>query len=155
MPGSHPYSQEPLPSNTKQTSDLDVAGSVAIIAIHGVGRHEPGASAEAIATLLSSLGRKDRAADYAGSQPPYAGFDEHSIEVPLERVATEFRASASGAKSISGKILSAANDHHQYNFWQKFWGVFNERRGFLADPRNPGPKVPGGSAKSASALPAA
>jgi hypothetical protein len=156
MPGSHPYSQEPLlTAQNSQNSDSDRVGSVAIIAIHGVGRHEPGASAEAIATLLSSLGRKDRAADYAGSQPPYAGFDEHSIEVPLERVATEFRASASGAKSTSGKILSAANDHHQYNFWQKFWGVFNERRGFLADPQNPGPKVPGGSAKSASALPAA
>jgi hypothetical protein len=150
MPGSLPHSREPLLAQKSQNSDSGPGGSVAVIAIHGVGRHVPGASAEAIATLLSSLGRKDASADQVPAEPPYAGFDEYSIEVPLARVETQFEPSLTGAKSISGKVLSAANDHHQFTFWQKFWGMFNERRGFLAQPPGNAPGGPGDSSKAAT-----
>jgi hypothetical protein len=105
------------------------SGRVAVIAIHGVGRHAPGASADAVATLLLSLGRNSgsqndpAAAAIAVELPPYSGFVTTSIDVPLRPV----QSPSEDAKK--------ANDRHQPDFFSRVWGLFNERRGFLAESR--------------------
>ncbi|MFL6311904.1 MAG: hypothetical protein ACJ71W_07340 [Terriglobales bacterium] len=78
---------------------------VAVIAVHGVGKHEPGSSAQAMAELL--LGLNAYTAPAHGS--PYTGFDATKIEVPLP----------------GPKVFSA----HQAE--PDSW--FEERRGFFAD----------------------
>jgi hypothetical protein len=55
------------------------AARVAVIAVHGVGKHEPGSSAQAMAGLLLGL---NAYADPPQSSP-YCGFDATKIDVPL------------------------------------------------------------------------
>jgi hypothetical protein len=119
MPGSSPLSREPLLAEKSPNSQLEPKGSAAIIAIHAVGRHLTGASAEVIATLVSSLGRPDRSADPETAHPYCPGFREYSIEVPLARVATEFQRSTTNMKTISKNTLSDDKDQHQCTFWQR------------------------------------
>jgi hypothetical protein len=52
---------------------------VAVIAVHGVGKHEPGSSAQAMAGLLLGL----NAYRDPPTSSPYSGFDATKIEVPL------------------------------------------------------------------------
>jgi hypothetical protein len=109
----------PIPdSNTEAAAP---PRQVAVIAIHGVGRHEPGASAEAIATLLASQDRADNSQAYRTlpKGPRHvSGFDIETIEVPLAAVATEH-----------------VPPQPRKTLWKKIITVFDERRGFLADQR--------------------
>jgi hypothetical protein len=107
--------------------------NVAVIAIHGVGRHAPGASAEAVATLLLSMektGHEEhnadelRQADQAKKSPLYSGFEIDSIDVPLRPVLSP--------PEDAGK----ANERYQQGLFARVWGIFDERRGFLSETRN-------------------
>jgi hypothetical protein len=98
---------------------------VAVIAIHGVGQHISGASAEAVSSLLESIGREDGRAE-SNPNRPYFGFAVDQIEVPLRAVYTE---------DLQHR---QANERYQNNWWTKLWGVFDERRGFLALQRQRG-----------------
>src|SRR5687768_11914170 len=52
------------------------ARQIAVIAVHGVGNHERGGPARAIADLLLNT-----------SGAPYSGFEAHNVRVPLRPVA--------------------------------------------------------------------
>jgi hypothetical protein len=106
--------------------------NVAVIAIHGVGQHAPGASAEAIATLLLSMdktGHEEGSADelrqaHQGKKSPlYSGFEIDSIDVPLRPV-------------LSPPVdAEEANERYQEGLFERLWGIFDERRGFLSETR--------------------
>jgi hypothetical protein len=130
-------------------STAQIPPTVAVIAIHGVGQHPPGASAQALADLLASVGRRDANADPLSPGINYSSFAIQSIEVPLSAVATEYTPTAT-QKSKTGRRLSLANDRHQTTLWQKIFGAFDERRGFLAE-KSDASRVVGGSAKTAAA----
>ena len=125
---SHEVKSEPV-------AQLNSEGSnVAVIAIHGVGHHLSGASADAVSTLLFSIGRSgggNHASDIPESAPPYSGFVTTSINVPLRPVQSPPDEAA------------IANDRHQPSLLSRIWGVFNERRGFLAAAREKADYVPG------------
>lgn len=138
MSSRPPHIPESAPASSLPPPRASEPSTVAIIAIHGVGRHAPGASAEALATLLTSLGRED-AAQRDLEVPPattaqYAGFDIRSIEVPVAAVATS-RLVEMSATTERGRPRTTANDRHQSGLLAKIWGVFDERRGFLAAKR--------------------
>jgi hypothetical protein len=142
---SQPAPQSPeavSPAASAQNPGSKLLPAVAVIAIHGVGRHAPGSSAEALATLLSSIGRKDGQADHIPHAAPYAGFDTLSIEIPLAPVATEHAVLPGAPLSKYGKPLSSANDQLNRTRWQRIWGVFDERRGFLAAQRDKAAQAP-------------
>jgi len=125
-------------SHPAKTQDRNVA----VIAIHGVGQHEPGASAAAVATLLLSMeksdteegvdraGNEDRSADEAKpadqpkKSPRYFGFEIDSVDIPLHPV-------------ISPTAdTEDANKRYQQGWLEKLWGIFDERRGFLSNTRS-------------------
>jgi hypothetical protein len=121
------------------------APNVAVIAIHGVGQHLSGASAEAVSTLLLSIGRDSSGIGGGTSDneprnesqekpakpaPPYSGFVTTSIDVPLRPV----QSPAEDAK--------VANDRKQSSLLSSVWGMFNERRGYLAATRYNSEYVP-------------
>jgi hypothetical protein len=143
-----PHIPDAVPESRERSPRVNPHSTVAVIAIHGVGRHLPGASAEALATLLASMGRKDGEADHISYAPPYEGFDTLSIEVPLAPVTAEHPVSPTAPESKSGQPLSLTNDHFNRTFWEKAWGVFDERRGFLAESRDDVAQTPSGSSKA-------
>lgn len=108
---------------------------IAVVAIHGVGRHTPGSSADAVATLLLSLGRRGSSPSEqtpsaeVEEPPPYSGFISTSIDIPLRPVQSP------------PKDAEKANDREQQGLLAHVWGLFDERRGFLAETR----KKKGGS----------
>jgi hypothetical protein len=113
--------------------------NVAVIAIHGVGQHLSGVSAEAVCTLLMSIGRSGAAAnpETTGGQssppvPPYSGFVATSIDVPLRPVQSP------------SEDASVANDRTQHSLLSSIWGIFDERRGYLAAARKDSDYVPHG-----------
>jgi hypothetical protein len=106
---------------------------VAVIAIHGVGRHAPGASAEAVATLLLSIrnginaaardsGKTNAAGNFNG-RPLYSGCVTSAIDVPLRPV------------NSPSRDADRANDRDQQSWFSRLWGLFDERRGFLSQAR--------------------
>ena len=106
--------------------------NVAVIAIHGVGRHAPGASAEAVATLLLSMDKTGKEGgggdelnrpDQAKKSPLYSGFEIESIDVPVRPVLSP--------PEDAGK----ANERYQQGLVERLWGIFDERRGFLSETR--------------------
>jgi hypothetical protein len=128
------------------------SANVAVIAIHGVGRHPPGASAEALATLLASLGREDFARQAQASPAAaarYASFDSQAIEVPVAAVATAQLVSGA-LVAEDGRQVTSANDRHQRSLASKIWGVFDERRGFLAEQRMESAVRPASTGKNAA-----
>jgi hypothetical protein len=88
---------------------------VAVVAVHGVGHHQTGASSDAIANLLSGLG------GYAS--PPgtasYNSFVTHPIQFPLP-----------GANFFPSQ--RTAPPTRPRGFWSWFGGLFEERRGYFA-----------------------
>jgi hypothetical protein len=137
MSSHPPVSPDPARSSPAQNAAPEPLPTVAVIAIHGVGQHAPGSSAEAMSTLLNSLGREDRRPDTQPHERPYTGFVINSIDVPVRPVLTEDikqKERADTGESQPGKP-TAANDRYQNSWWAKFWGVFDERRGFLAAQR--------------------
>jgi hypothetical protein len=121
--------------NTEVTSE---DRNVAVIAIHGVGQHLSGASADAVATLLLSMGRngpdeknngKSESAPKSDSEEkktrpaPYHGFVATSIDVPLRPV----QSPAGGVKD--------ANYRNEGSVLSHIWHMFDERRGYLAKVR--------------------
>src|ERR1700761_9591525 len=61
-----------------------ISPNVAIVAIHGVGQHLSGASADAVSTLLMSIERDKVVTDGQEEGPAtYSGFVATSIAVPL------------------------------------------------------------------------
>jgi hypothetical protein len=120
-----PESASPLSSD---------AANVAVIAIHGVGQHLSGASADAVSTLLLSIGRSGRGkqtSEIPQPAPLYSGFVATSIDVPLRPVQSPPAEAA------------IANDRHQPSPLSRIWGIFNERRGYLAATREKADYVPG------------
>jgi hypothetical protein len=113
--------------------------NVAVIAIHGVGQHLSGASADAVATLLLSLGRNESGGTHHGKgksapksesgekktrpAPPYSGFVATSIDVPLRPI-----------QSPTGG-LKDANYRNEGSLLSHIWHMFDERRGYLAKAR--------------------
>ncbi len=92
-PGPHPAGS----GETSHTHSAPKQPLIAVIAIHGVGRHEPGASAQDVATLLTSLGREDNHLSIAAADktvPLYPGFLTESLVIPLHPVITEETAQA-------------------------------------------------------------
>src|SRR5271168_2164212 len=148
MPSHPPAIPEQPPERTRHITEHTEHPTVAVIAIHGVGRHAPGSSAEALATLLSSIGRKNGQADHIPHAPLYAGFDALSSGVPLAPVATEHAVLPGAPLSKYGKPLSSANDQLNRSFWQRVWGMFDERRGFLAEQRDGVAQVPSDPSKA-------
>jgi hypothetical protein len=111
---------------------LDADNSqVAVIAIHGVGQHLSGASAEAVSTLLLSIGREVDAHQTSLQMPgpAYSGFTAKSIGVPLRRVQSP------------PDEASVANDRGQRSFLSRLWGIFDERRGYLAASRQQAARI--------------
>jgi hypothetical protein len=93
---------------------------VAVIAIHGVGQHSPGASASAVSTLLMNLGRSTADAMNRKGSPPYPGFTQVPIEIPLRPV------------MASPQETKFANERQAPSLLSRIWHAFDERRGFLA-----------------------
>lgn len=117
--------------------DPKVGGSVpniAVIAIHGVGAHLSGASAEAVATLLTSVGRDMPMED--GGPPLYSPFVANSIGIPLRPVQAPRKAAQEANYRKDGRWLA------------RVWGVFDERRGYLAKARKDPRFEPSGYNKS-------
>jgi hypothetical protein len=112
---------------------------VAVIAIHGVGQHVSGASANAVADLLLSMGRENGNGEQQGNERTgqlYSGFASTSIEVPLRKVESPlvvFRPFEFSKPTPLRPIKRA---------FLRLWGMFDERRGFLAlRRRTPGPRL--------------
>jgi hypothetical protein len=136
----HAHSQHAEPKHETSHHEQAQGRNVAVIAIHGVGQHEPGASAAAVATLLLSMdnsdtegvdraGNEDPRADQArrAGQPessrPYCAFEIGSVDVPLHPV-------------LSPPVdAEDANERYQQSWFARFWGIFDERRGFLSKTR--------------------
>src|SRR5271154_3295232 len=150
MPSNPPHTPDAVSESRESSPRVNPHPTVAVVAIHGVGRHAPGASAEALATLLASLGRA-HAAQRNPDAPPqrpaqYAGFDIRAIDVPVAAVATAKLVQMSAAFE-GGRALTTANDRHQTSIFAKIWGVFDERRGFLAERRIESAAPPPASAR--------
>jgi len=121
--------------------------NVAIIAIHGVGQHLSGASAGAVSTLLMSIGKSMAGKENVGEEdigpkkqneepspepaPLYSGFVATSIDVPLRPV------------QAPPDEATGANERHQDTWLSTVWGIFDERRGYLAAARKNANYVPG------------
>lgn len=104
--------------------------NVAVIAIHGVGQHQLGASATSVSTLLLSIGRERNGQNTSGasSAPPYPGFVARSVDVPLRPV-----------QSPPDEVDKANYRSHGSRWWSRIWGIFDERRGYLAARRQDKP----------------
>jgi hypothetical protein len=112
---------------------------VAVIAIHGVGQHLPGASADAVSTLLLSIGRNRVVRGKDDPPPPacpYSGFATKAIDVPLRPVQAPPEASTD------------ANYRKEGNWLSRAWSIFDERRGYLAKAREDAAFVPYGYDKN-------
>jgi hypothetical protein len=112
---------------------------VAVIAIHGVGQHLPGASADAVSTLLLAMGRNRVVMgndDPPSPACPYSGFVTKAIDVPLRPV------------QAPPEAASQANYRKKGNWLSRAWGIFDERRGYLAKARENAGFVPYGYDKS-------
>jgi hypothetical protein len=101
--------------------------NVAVIAIHGVGQHLSGASADAVSTLLLSLDRNGS----QGQPARYSGFDIKSISVPLRPV----QSPPDDVKIANDRVAKGSN-----KWWSRLWGIFDERRGYLYARRKDKPK---------------
>lgn len=112
--------------------------NVAVIAIHGVGQHLSGASADAVSTLLMSIGRdtdvKEKGNERGQNEttPPYSGFVTTSIDVPLRPVQAPQKGGTDANYRNEGSRLS------------RVWGIFDERRGYLAKARKDADFIPFG-----------
>jgi hypothetical protein len=115
-------------SNSTASSEPALKKNVAIIAIHGVGQHISGASADAVSTLLTSIGRDKVVTDKskeAAPAPPYSGFTSVPINVPLRPIqAAQDYANEANVRSGQGSLMA------------RLWSIFDERRGYLAQARN-------------------
>jgi hypothetical protein len=112
-------------SNSSEKVNVDGA-PVAIIAIHGVGHHLSGVSADAVATLLQSLERSRTGKEnneIRTLSPPYSGFITTAIDVPLRPVQSP------------PEDATMANYQNKQSLISRIWGIFNERRGYLAATR--------------------
>jgi hypothetical protein len=89
---------------------------VAVVAVHGVGRHATGASADAMANLLSGINGYLR----PPGASPYTNFVTQPIQVPLPGAGffPSFRAVAPPART---------------SFWRRIGKPFEERRDFFAE----------------------
>lgn len=127
-------SHNPNPAQSSQTKQLTSDdANVAVIAIHGVGQHPPGVSADAVATLLQSIGRCNVAMENDRTrelEAPYSGFIAGSVDVPLRPVQSPT------------EDARMANYRGQRSWVSTVWGIFNERRGYLAAARAQGDYVP-------------
>jgi hypothetical protein len=129
--------------HTKEQHSADVKSelasgdpNVAVIAIHGVGQHLSGASADAVSTLLMSIRREEvtwGAGKEKGAEPAsfYSGFVATSIDVPLRPI----QAPQDGPNDANYRKEDG-------NSWRRMWTMFDERRGYLAKARGkPGEKI--------------
>ncbi len=104
--------EETVVSNPADPVERGGRERVAVIAVHGVGKHEPGSSAQGMADLL--LGMNAFTDPQSGS--PYQDFNCEKIEVPLPGPAV-FKQDLGRPKEL----------------WDRMRTVFEERRGFFAD----------------------
>jgi hypothetical protein len=97
---------------------------VALVAVHGVGRHETGASADAMANLLSGI-------NGYSSPPgasPYTNFVTQPIQVPLP---------GAGFFPLLRRVLTKKEleELAKKGFWRRLHNPFEERREFFVDER--------------------
>lgn len=89
----------------------DASSRVAVIAIHGVGYHESGASAESVTDLLEGV----RASRAAGSQPLYGSFAPQEVQIALpppirkDKVKRKFEYSLSAMEERRGRFQDLAS----------------------------------------------
>jgi hypothetical protein len=133
-PLEKPHSHDPQLGSQRIPHD----GNVAVIAIHGVGRHLPGASAGAVSTLLMSIGRNTGASETEKRRgtnenaPPYSGFATMPIDIPLRPT-----------QAPEGEA-EIANYRDKGSWLFRVWHLFDERRGYLARARKEADFVPSG-----------
>ena len=120
-----PPAEERSKNKTNPESSQGGHETVALLAIHGVGQHPYGASADAVSTLLLSIGRNGGPEAELGAVaiPPYSGFVTTSLDVPLRPVQSAPEEAQQANERPSGSPLS------------KLWNLFDERRGFIANLR--------------------
>lgn len=144
-------SSDPTSASYRETqqiqSDSRVDGTdnpnVAIIAIHGVGQHLSGASADAVSTLLMSIGREKvvtRKWKEEEQTPPYSGFVGTPIDVPLRPIqAPQLEPNDANYRKEdgeqNGKEDTKDGGKGDINLWRRIWTAFDERRGHLARAR--------------------
>ena len=117
----------PEPPNTAQGNAAEAPArpiTVAVVAVHGVGRHETGASADAMANLLSGI-------NGYSSPPgasPYTNFVTQPIQVPLP---------GAGFFPLLRRAPTKTEleDLTKKSFWRRFRNPFEERRDFFVDER--------------------
>lgn len=133
-PASSSYSETQPTEGASRLDDADNP-NVAIIAIHGVGQHLSGASADAVSTLLMSIGREKvvtRKWKEEEPAPPYSGFVGTPIDVPLRPIQAP-------------QEDDEANRRNEGEHWfSRIWRMFDERRGYLAEVRKSPRYVPPG-----------
>lgn len=113
-------------STDAETVAPSSAPNVALIAIHGVGQHLSGASADAVSTLLMSIEREKVVTNgekEGEGTPPYSGFVATSIDVPVRPL------------QAPQLYPNQANCRKDGNWLRRLWSIFDERRGYLAETR--------------------
>jgi len=105
-----------IPAQVAAAEALAPPAIVAVVAVHGVGRHETGASADAMANLLSGI----NGYSHPPGPTPYTNFVTQPIQVPLP-----------GAGFFPS--LRAAAPPARTSFWRRIGKPFEERRDFFAE----------------------
>ena len=98
--------------NQSPKTDGNQSARVAVVAVHGVGKHDAGCSARSMADLLLGLNACNDPAECS----PYVSFTEEGIEVPLPGPAVFFDCAPS-----------------KKDLWTTLRTTFEERRGFFED----------------------
>jgi hypothetical protein len=97
---------------------------VAVVAVHGVGRHETGASADAMANLLSGINGYKQ----PPGASPYTNFVTQPIQVPLPGAGFFPLLRRVPTKKELEKLAKKGT-------WRRFRNPFEERRDFFVDER--------------------
>jgi hypothetical protein len=107
----------PNPAQAAAADDPVLPEMVAVVAVHGVGHHETGASANAMANLLSGINGYSQ----PPGQTPYTNFVTQPIQVPLP-----------GA-GFFPSLSEPAGPPPRPSFWRRISNPFEERRDFFAE----------------------
>ncbi len=115
------------PVNTPSEKETTTAVQrVAVIAVHGVGYTEPGATVRHLADLLLGLGRfrLNQKTPWGPDIPPYSGFRTQPIQVPLKAAPVSDRQIA---RQRTVNVLAS-----KPGFWLNLWHYLDEHRGYIA-----------------------
>jgi hypothetical protein len=130
-----PSVQQPATTESDKKMTVPVH-RVAVIAVHGVGYTEPGATVRHLADLLLGLGRLKLSPKTPGGPqtpwgppaPPYSGFHTQPIQVPLKAAPVSH---PEAARQRTVEVI--ANAGKTPGFLYRLWHSVDERRGYVAD----------------------